>query len=893
MPIISRVGRKHWRIRSLVALIYIVLILGAVTMVYPFLLMVSGSFKSNIDFNSLDPVPAYWFDDDLLFKKHIEAKYNEDLDAAKFTLELNLTSFEKTPLPDEVIQAGSQDWKQWSQQDQARVGDWLEWEGAAITAHQQGPQDSADLFQHPEKLKQFGDMPLWFRQLGVARSQGNKVVPLNLHLYKRHLQANYGGDLNNVNQNLLTHLRSWQAVVLPRVYWPQRRRMPEWNRMLNFFFSFRESRPAHEFFYSNVTGFYRFGYLKVLYTDIKTYNQQHDTDYKSFTEVPMPGSAPTRRAPTSAASQPAPATAAASKPGEPAKPKKLVDPAEDWERFVRGDLSPYFIRLVSTDGSDVEAIFRAFLKHKYTPQSGRAEDARRLEAESAGLALEEYNEEQGTSFQDWDEEARDHYNQTHGTDYPSGSSIAFAHFNAALPESERHADWFAAALAAYNRETGASCGDWDAVALHRYNAAHETDFQDLGAATQDNYNRTHRTQHADWDGISLPETYAEAPADGRSPVDWQDFLSARRPEAEKQYLLPVGCLRIDSPDMRFREHLQQKYGSGQAGLDKLNAAYCNVFDSWEAVAEPICRRMLKARYPKLEALKKKHGTKHENWDDISEQQCRTYLKAAYGNNLAALNDDYRPPVRSWDQISPPLFAADMVRFTEHTGEIRKEFTVRNYRMVFDYVLLHGRALLNTIILVVLTIVTHLTVNPLCAYALSRYNLPSTYKVLLFCMATMAFPHEVTMIPNFLLLKELGLLNTFAALVLPGMANGYFIFLLKGFFDSLPQELYESAQIDGAGEFRMFWTITMACSKPVLAVIALQSFQAAYTQFMFAFITCQDERMWTIMVWLYQLQLTAGPFVMFAALCIAAVPTLLVFILCQGVIMRGIIIPVEK
>ena len=65
---------------------------------------------------------------------------------------------------------------------------------------------------------------------------------------------------------------------------------------------------------------------------------------------------------------------------------------------------------------------------------------------------------------------------------------------------------------------------------------------------------------------------------------------------------------------------------------------------------------------------------------------------------------------------------------------------------------------------------------------------------------MAFPAVVTMIPNFLLLRDLGLLNTFAALLLPGMANGYSIFLLKGFFDSLPRELYEAAEIDGANEW---------------------------------------------------------------------------------------------
>ncbi|HUT25207.1 MAG TPA: carbohydrate ABC transporter permease, partial [Sumerlaeia bacterium] len=144
-----------------------------------------------------------------------------------------------------------------------------------------------------------------------------------------------------------------------------------------------------------------------------------------------------------------------------------------------------------------------------------------------------------------------------------------------------------------------------------------------------------------------------------------------------------------------------------------------------------------------------------------------------------------------------------------------------------------------------------------------------------------------------MLRQFDLLNTFWALVLPGLAHGYSIFLLKGFFDSLPQELYESAEIDGAGEFRIFWQITMSLSKPILAVIALGAFTGAYSNFMMALLICQDEKMWTLMPWLYQLQMRSGPGVVFASLIIAAIPTFLVFALCQNIIMRGIVVPVEK
>ena len=94
----------------------------------------------------------------------------------------------------------------------------------------------------------------------------------------------------------------------------------------------------------------------------------------------------------------------------------------------------------------------------------------------------------------------------------------------------------------------------------------------------------------------------------------------------------------------------------------------------------------------------------------------------------------------------------------------------------------GRAIWNTLVYCLLSVLAAFLVNPLAAYALSRYKPPSAYKILLFFMMTVAFSPMVLRIPNFILIRKLGLLNTFAALILPGVANGYSIFLLKGFFD---------------------------------------------------------------------------------------------------------------
>jgi multiple sugar transport system permease protein len=250
----------------------------------------------------------------------------------------------------------------------------------------------------------------------------------------------------------------------------------------------------------------------------------------------------------------------------------------------------------------------------------------------------------------------------------------------------------------------------------------------------------------------------------------------------------------------------------------------------------------------------------------------------------------------WAKVDagPMPIAAWEERFVqENASALRTEMSLRNYRYVLTYMLINGRALWNTAIFCALAILVQLTVNPLAAYALSRYPMPATAKILVFLLATMAFPAEVAMIPSFLLLKDLHLLNTFWALILPGAANGYMIFLLKGFFDSLPQEIFESGQLDGAREGTMLWKLALPLSKPVLGYLALLAFMAAYGAFMYAFLVAQDQRMWTLMVFIYQLQQTAPKAVMMAAVTLAAVPTLIVFLLAQRTIMRGIVLPGEK
>ena len=403
------------------------------------------------------------------------------------------------------------------------------------------------------------------------------------------------------------------------------------------------------------------------------------------------------------------------------------------------------------------------------------------------------------------------------------------------------------------------------------------------------YNKAHDTAYTSYHEVRLSRRYP-ADASPKERADWESFV---------RNTLNLLWIRVDeSAQPAYQAFLQAKYRD----IAVLNRHYGTHDDSFSAI--PLIREPPDGGLALSDWESFIVGWRDPDTDQIHvapleqlyirslDLMFRDHLEHKY-TDIAACNQALRTTFASFAEILPPQQDYHYLAFLANRGGQRLEFVTRNYKAVLQYMLFHGRGIVNTVIYCSLAIALALLVNPLAAYAMSRYQMPATYKILLFLLLTMAFPPMVTQIPVFLMLRELGLLNTFAALVLPGMANGYSIFLLKGFFDSLPRELYESASMDGANEWVMFWNITMSLSKPILAVIALNTFTLAYSNFMFALLLCQDEKMWTLMVWLYQLQSRSGQGVIYASLIIAGIPTLLVFVFCQNIIMRGIVVPVEK
>lgn len=407
----------------------------------------------------------------------------------------------------------------------------------------------------------------------------------------------------------------------------------------------------------------------------------------------------------------------------------------------------------------------------------------------------------------------------------------------------------------------------------------------------ESFNRSHGTAYTSWSEVRLDERYPEGP--GRTDREREDWESFVRVIANLQWLQADESARAP-----YREFLRAKYKD----LAVVSRSHGVALASWDDVELPVVEQAEGLVLSDWNAFVQGwHDPETDVWYKLPltsvrihslEGRFRAYLRDRYGE-LPAVNAALGTAFADWPSIYAPQQAFHARHFAASKGELRWEFVTRNFVTVWNFIVLRGRGVLNTAIYCLLAVLVALIFNPLAAYALSRYRPPSAYKVLLFLMMTMAFPPMVTQIPVFLLLRDFDLLNTFWALILPGLANGYSIFLLKGFFDSLPKELYESAEMDGAGEFRIFWQITMSLSQPILAVIALNAFTHAYANFMFALLICQDQNMWTLMPWLYQLQQSSGQGVVFASLLIAAIPTFIIFALCQNVIMRGIVVPVEK
>jgi multiple sugar transport system permease protein len=182
------------------------------------------------------------------------------------------------------------------------------------------------------------------------------------------------------------------------------------------------------------------------------------------------------------------------------------------------------------------------------------------------------------------------------------------------------------------------------------------------------------------------------------------------------------------------------------------------------------------------------------------------------------------------------------------GEINflpHRFTLDSYRQIFLEEPLFFRWLFNSVAIAVSVTALNLAFNSMAGYALARLQFRGKQFWFLLILAILAVPAQVTLIPTFLILKTLGWLNSYQGMIVPGMVNATFIFMMRQFFLNFPKELEEAAALDGLGRFGIFWHIVLPLAKPALAAQAILIFMGSWNNFLLPVVILFEPEMFTL------------------------------------------------
>lgn len=184
---------------------------------------------------------------------------------------------------------------------------------------------------------------------------------------------------------------------------------------------------------------------------------------------------------------------------------------------------------------------------------------------------------------------------------------------------------------------------------------------------------------------------------------------------------------------------------------------------------------------------------------------------------------------------------------------------------------------------------------MAGYAFAKLQFPGRRTLFWVCLCTMMVPAQVTVIPLFLMVRSLGLINTYAGLVLPSLAGAFGIFLMKQFVQGLPTSLIEAARIDGASEFGIFWKIIFPLARPAVGVLAILSFTSSWNSFLWPLIVAVDDQLWTLPVGIASINESffKDYGLMMAAAAVAAIPMILLFLSMQRYFVKGLTVGAVK
>jgi multiple sugar transport system permease protein len=215
-------------------------------------------------------------------------------------------------------------------------------------------------------------------------------------------------------------------------------------------------------------------------------------------------------------------------------------------------------------------------------------------------------------------------------------------------------------------------------------------------------------------------------------------------------------------------------------------------------------------------------------------------------------------------------------------------TLDQYRQLFVRLNI-GRAFLSSAIVSILVTVFAVAFNSMAGYAFAKLRFRGRDRMFGILLLALVIPPQVGMLPLFLFMKKLHLVNTYWGVALPSLATVFGIFLIRQFMLSIPQELLEAARIDGASEMRIYWSVVMPLARPILATLATFMFMTTWNDFMWPLIILSDSRHYTLPVALANL---AGEHaqdveMMMAGSVVTVLPVLLLFIFLQRYYIAGL------
>ncbi len=216
------------------------------------------------------------------------------------------------------------------------------------------------------------------------------------------------------------------------------------------------------------------------------------------------------------------------------------------------------------------------------------------------------------------------------------------------------------------------------------------------------------------------------------------------------------------------------------------------------------------------------------------------------------------------------------------------FSFENYEGAFSLIPM-GRLMLNTVFVAGAVTFFQLILNSLAAYGLSRFKFKGRDTIFIILVGTLMIPGEVIIIPLYIIINNMGLLNTYAALIVPFVSSAFGIFLLRQFFMGIPTELEDAALIDGAGRLKIFWKIILPLSKPALWTTAIFSFLGRWNSYLWPLVAINDSNKQVIQVGLSQFSgdwMTQWTWKM-AASTTAVIPIIIFFFFIQKQYVEGI------